>query len=143
MIERLPTKPRLAFAAAPARSASAAARDALTLVASGRPQMAVALLEMLPELIAAEVDAADRCGYARGYRCGLREVTATIPEPLRTGRLKQPGWLLEALTDPARFDAIAAATELQPGQLRAVGQGRASLGAGLLAKARAALGPAR
>ena len=147
MIERLPTRPRLALVStqstAPGKGAVDTALAALTLVSSGRPQMAVALLERLPELIAAEVDAARRTGDAEGYRRGMTSVVATIPGPLRTGSLRQPGWLLAALSDPAKFAAIAAATELQPGQLRAVGQGRASLGPGLLAKARAALGLAR
>ena len=62
MIERLPTRPRLALVStqsvAQGKGAADAALAALTLVASGRPQMAVALLERLPELIAAEIDAA-------------------------------------------------------------------------------------
>ena len=147
MIERLPTRPRLALVSTqttpPGKGAVDTALAALTLVASGRPQMAVALLERLPELIAAEVDAARRTGDAEGYRRGLRDVVVTIPGPAPGGSVRQPGWLLEALTDPAKFAAIAAAIGLQPGQLRAIGHGRASLGPGLLAKARAALGLAR
>jgi hypothetical protein len=141
MIERLPSSSRLTWYVTPARSAERLAQDALDLVSSGRPQAALALLERLPAMIAAEIDAAGNDGHAEGYQRGLREVTATIPTRSGPGTLKQPGWLLDALTDPAKFAAIAAATELQPGQLRAIGHGRASLGPGMLARAKAAIAP--
>jgi hypothetical protein len=122
------------------KGAVQAALSALTLVSTGRPQVAMALLEKLPALIEAEIGAARRAGDAEGYRRGLRDVVATIPARSYGGGIRQPGWLLEAITDPAKFAAIQVATELTPGQLRAVGEGRASLGPGMLAKARAALG---
>ena len=144
MIRTLPTRPRLALFSTQCtiqgKGAVQAALSALTLLGSGRPQIAMALLEKLPELIEAEIGAARRAGDAEGYKRGLRDVVATIPARSYGGGIRQPGWLLEAMTDPAKFEAIRAATELTPGQIRAVAEGRASLGPGMLAKARAALG---
>jgi hypothetical protein len=67
MNERQPAQARRVVDWSCPLGAEQTAQDALALVSSGRSQMALRLLEKLPGLIAAEIEAADRDGYSRGH----------------------------------------------------------------------------
>ena len=131
----------------PPRCPVAYARSAQLLLQSGRAEMALRLLELLPDAIEAQLIAARRCGFTDGWHAHLaadrRAEAETHGTPKTSGHseFSRPpppkptrlDWLRDALADPAKREQARAALRMDDHLLDRIAAGTATLSGDSLA----------